>query len=815
MEYTEKLEFKSVEENEMQEEVVKFLNLFGQESILGEDFLSIVKKGSGEERLNNLLKASKYENDFSGFFNEIKDQLSKANGNPISINGINMPYHFLFFILEILLPGNGFISVKSVAQLEYVTNISIPAEQKNDIQKVIDTYPVRLSMHVIRQMRLSKAIHYQYFPFADELNKEGLINTWVGQFHQGPLEQMYQNRPIFVLNMTCPVYCRFCFRKHKECRNQESPMINDVKKEFEHIKTQPKIKEMLLTGGDPFMNEATLTTAVEEAIKIEHIRTLRIATRSISYYPFLFYNNNKFWLEYLKRTSIKLHQNGKKLEIATHFLHPDEISFKSLNIISELVNAGIPVYVQTPFLKDCNDDGKKLLELYKLLRGSGAEIHYIFMPCTPLQGNRRYVSTIDSGLKVARYLSANGSERGLPKMCTATAIGKIDWFSSGWAIKKQDSDFIWIRTPYTLDYFKEFSPDFTLKAFDKYIAVENEEGTIDITFMVKVENEKLFLGSRKQKIYYFNFDEDKLKRIQEQLLSDQRSHKSFLKGSDGIYRIHKSKIEIDIDQDIDFDYIINDKRIHDVIISSKNDPIDNLSRLEEVLKILSNIEHVFSLRVRSLKFNYSLEDYSFVIINKLGEFNVISSIVPKRVEIETSFLHSSEAKEEHKELTRRLNAKGITVYNNTPIIKDVNNDKNEFEKIANHLRNSGIEFNVAYVNGILSRKSNDADNRTTSSKNSEDSITLYNFLDIASNLRKHGSGREIPRYFLKTDYGDVNFGIDTEFFRKDGKVFAKLLCYTADFFKDIEPDFKAEGLMDDHPVIEVKGIVFEDDFMLN
>jgi sulfatase maturation enzyme AslB (radical SAM superfamily) len=51
----------------------------------------------------------------------------------------------------------------------------------------------------------------------------GHTNTWIGQFHQGLLEQMYQNRVIFLLNMSCPVYCRFCFRKHKESRNEANP----------------------------------------------------------------------------------------------------------------------------------------------------------------------------------------------------------------------------------------------------------------------------------------------------------------------------------------------------------------------------------------------------------------------------------------------------------------------------------------------------------------------------------------------------------------------------------------------------------------
>jgi lysine 2,3-aminomutase len=117
------------------------------------------------------------------------------------------------------------------------------------MQEVIDTYPVRLSMHTIRQMRVSRGVAYQYLPFVEELDSVGHTNTWIGQFHQGLLEQMYQNRVIFLLNMSCPVYCRFCFRKHKESRNQANPTISDVKRPLPMCKTRPASRRSWLPAA--------------------------------------------------------------------------------------------------------------------------------------------------------------------------------------------------------------------------------------------------------------------------------------------------------------------------------------------------------------------------------------------------------------------------------------------------------------------------------------------------------------------------------------------------------------------------------------
>jgi lysine 2,3-aminomutase len=167
--------------------------------------------------------------------------LGKADGtHPIVVNGIELPHLLLMAILEVVLPGNKFVSIKTTEQLEKLKPIS---EFRKPIgrtcRRCMDTYPVRLSMHTIRQMRVSGNVAYQYLPFVEELDDTGHTNTWIGQFHQGLLEQMYQNRVIFLLNMSCPVYCRFCFRKHKESRNETNPTPADVKRRSIMCATHP------------------------------------------------------------------------------------------------------------------------------------------------------------------------------------------------------------------------------------------------------------------------------------------------------------------------------------------------------------------------------------------------------------------------------------------------------------------------------------------------------------------------------------------------------------------------------------------------
>jgi len=76
------------------------------------------------------------------------------------------------------------------------------------LQQVLDQFPVRLSDHVIRQSLVSNGVARQYLPATHELDGTGHDITFDGHFKHGLLEQMYQNRVVFLLDMRCPVYCR-------------------------------------------------------------------------------------------------------------------------------------------------------------------------------------------------------------------------------------------------------------------------------------------------------------------------------------------------------------------------------------------------------------------------------------------------------------------------------------------------------------------------------------------------------------------------------------------------------------------------------
>ena len=788
-----------------------FLDHFAEKSLVGETFFAIVRTGDGQTKLSRVLDACGYSDNPKGFFSELLVLLGKADGTEIiRINGIELPHLLLMAILEVVLPGNRFISIKSTEKLEKMTNIKLPEADRADMQKVIDTYPVRLSMHTIRQMRVCSNVAYQYLPFTEELDVSGHTNTWIGQFHQGLLEQMYQNRVIFLLNMSCPVYCRFCFRKHKETRNETNPTPADVKKAVAHVQNSPSIKEIVITGGDPFLNQANMACAIDGLMEIEHVQSLRLATRSISYYPHLFLSDDAKLLGYLKRKNLELQERGKRMEVATHFIHPDEISPQSLMIITELVKSGIAVYVQTPFLNNCNDEGPELVRLFSLLRGAGAELHYIYIPCSPIHGNSVYWAPISKGLTVGNYLRAHLSDRVIPRICTATPIGKMDWHTSGWAVEPvaENDNFMWIRTPYTPEYFKRFAP---IANELENIRV-NEEGTIDIQYMAQIGEKSLFLGSRPLRLGGGIVTQpESIDAIMPAVLKSDKIAPSIVDTeSKTISRVHETRVEIYAEcVEMDMDYIRGDERITDVVIVSEKDASESLFQISKIVRALEDIPHVNAVRLRSLKFNHKPESYTQVVIDKLASLNKLTIVNPLRLEIETQFLVADELQPEHTRLARLLNNKGITVYNNTPLLGRINDTPDDINHLAYGCRKAGIEFHHLYVAGLPIQDH----------WNIKNPVALYDVVDIATRVRREGSGREIPRYIIRTVLGEVDFGLSSTIIGEGENLSVKLLPYELSYFTAISPGFAwpddIKEDVDGKPIAPVAGLLKTTDFALS
>jgi L-lysine 2,3-aminomutase len=281
-------------------------------------------------------------------------------------------------------------------------------------------------------------------------------------------------------------------------------------------------------------------------------------------------------------------------------------------------------------------------------------------------------------------------------------------------------------------------------------------------------------------------------------------------GSETISRVHETRVEIDADAPAeDLAYIRGDDRITDVVIVSRKDAVDALFQIERIVRALAEIPHVNAVRLRSLMFNNAPERYTPGVIDTLAALNRLTLADPLRLEIETQFLVADEFRPAHRRLVRRLANRGITVYSNTPLLGRINDTPAAIHRLAYACREAGIEFHHLYAAGLPIQQR----------WNRKHPVALYDIVDIATRVRREGSGREVPRYILRTALGEVDFGLSSAFVGDGENLSVKLLPYDLSYFKSMEPDFTwPDGVREDadgRPIVPAHGLRKTTEFALS
>jgi len=318
--------------------------------------------------------------------------------------------------------------------------------------------PVRLTDYLLELSKNSQAVAAQFLPEVDELKENGTEKTFEGVMKTGieGLERMYVDRCIILPVLQCPAYCRFCFRKFYEKQKPLPMSYENIDKALAYIKKDERLKEVLITGGDPIMDLKRLEYIIKNLRKISHIQDIRIGTRSPMFAPDTITDD-------LVKMLLKYHdfKNMKTIEIAVHFNHPDEITEASIKAITKFTNSPIKVYNQSVLLKGINDDPKILEDLFRKLHLLGVEIYALYH-CDPLKGTKHFRTSIEKGIEIKKYLRAgNATGRINPAYIVDTQIGKVE-IGVDAHIEKHEGDYVWIKTPYKLSTYLSVCPEFKL-----------------------------------------------------------------------------------------------------------------------------------------------------------------------------------------------------------------------------------------------------------------------------------------------------------------------------------------------------------------
>lgn len=260
-------------------------------------------------------------------------------------------------------------------------------------------------------------IRLQALPRVEELRDAVGVPDPLLEKEHSPVREVvhvYPDRVAFCVAQLCPVYCRYCYRKRRD--NEEGLHFNRniVDRGIAYIASQPAIRDVLITGGDPFIgSDQALENLVSRLREIPHVEIIRFGTRTPVTLPYRVTSE-------LAKMLAKYHP----IFVNTHFNCPEELTPEASQAVANLVNHGIPVGNQSVFLKGVNDSYERMSALLRGLIKMRARPYYLFHPHN-VAGTAHLKPSIEEGLKIMRQLRGNITGFAIPSYIVDTPSGKV------------------------------------------------------------------------------------------------------------------------------------------------------------------------------------------------------------------------------------------------------------------------------------------------------------------------------------------------------------------------------------------------------
>ena len=279
--------------------------------------------------------------------------------------------------------------------------------------------PVKMTRHYFELAKQSEPIQRLVKASPDETESLTGSEDPGHQMDYSPVEGMlhkYEMGLLYVIS-TCSAHCRFCYREELISRKEVERHDGTVAKKGlaqiadvvgyvhehnaavdanggRHPETgREKLREILLSGGDPMVLTNSKIAAWLGALAEAGVESIRIGTKEMAFFPQRFDEAFLAMLDAFHETWPNV-----GLRLMVHFNHPDELLAKDANGDYIQLDSGalkwidptwaamegvtkrgwIAVENQAPIIKGINDDPDALRVLQRAFKRVGGNNHYFF-----------------------------------------------------------------------------------------------------------------------------------------------------------------------------------------------------------------------------------------------------------------------------------------------------------------------------------------------------------------------------------------------------------------------------------------------------
>ena len=297
-------------------------------------------------------------------------------------------------------------SIRSLEKFEHLTGIKFAEIERAGLKKTFEKFPLSITPYYLS---LISKHNYKYDPIFKQAFG-GIEELTTLQSEQedplfedkdSPVEGIthrYPDRVLFHVSNICSMYCRHCTRKRKVGDVDFVPSKEQLLKGIKYIQETPQVRDVLLSGGDPFMlSDEKIDWLLSEISQIPHVEIVRIGTRIPVVLPYRITDN-----------LVSILKKYQPLWINTHFNHPKEITASSKEALAKLADSGFPLGNQSVLLADVNDCPRIMKSLLHKLVQNRVRPYYLYQ-CDLSEGLSHFRTPIGKGIEIMESLIGHTS----------------------------------------------------------------------------------------------------------------------------------------------------------------------------------------------------------------------------------------------------------------------------------------------------------------------------------------------------------------------------------------------------------------------
>ncbi|MCK9581826.1 MAG: KamA family radical SAM protein, partial [Methanoregula sp.] len=229
--------------------------------------------------------------------------------------------------------------VRDIDTFQQLLGITFDPAERERLEETIRKFPFSITPYYLSLIDVNDykndPIFRQAFPSPKELIVEHYeLSDPLAEDKDSPcscITHRYPDRVLFLISNTCAMYCRHCTRKRKVGDADSIPDREEILNGIEYIRANPQIRDVLLSGGDPFMlSDDYLDWILTELRAIPHVEVIRIGSRVPVVLPYRITDN-----------LVAVLKKHHPLWVNMQFNHPKEMTASAEAAVAKLADAGI------------------------------------------------------------------------------------------------------------------------------------------------------------------------------------------------------------------------------------------------------------------------------------------------------------------------------------------------------------------------------------------------------------------------------------------------------------------------------------------